>query len=533
MKRRDLLINLVGDKEILASSLDEMTTPLTYDNALHLLRRISFYPSPEQVNQIVGKTPALAFDLIVGDGTEALPEPTTSMKSWLDVLEEDPLSNLPLDIRSEIEGRQQSHYAEFCDWWLDKMRIDAFPAMEKFTLFLHSIWSTEFTYDTLALLPVPLLYRNNQRLRTNRINDYRQIAQSVSQDGAMIMYQSLFYSTKDAPNENYMRELMELFTMGIGDLDSGDSNYTEGDIREGARALTGWRTVAYLGQDGAPANKPFETFFMKTQHDTGSKKIMQSGEIAPITDDQNTEDLVRTNEVNGLINILFNERGASISRFICEKIFRYFVYSDPGSVNITIVDELAQNMILNNYNLRSVFKKLFTSQYFYSADVAGCQIKTPSEFIIGLERMFGIDYNAIKAGNPRTSVFSLEQILYDPPNVGSWKAYRTWISTTTYPLRAKYAKDMIANLSDTQLFDLIKKFPGYDTNISDLNTNLLKYFLPVITVAVRTDRYKTALLNGLSEADWLTGFTSKNKNVADGIRSFLTNIVLSPDFQLC
>lgn len=533
MKRRDLLINLKGKNEILSETLDEKTDTLNYADALHLLRRVSFHPNPEQVNQIVGKTPAEAFDTIVGDGTEPSPVPTQSMNSWLNVLEENPLDNLPQDIRAEIEGRQRSHYFELSNWWLDNMRNEGFPSIEKLTLFLHSTWCTEFTYDTLALLPPPLLYRNNDTLRKNRLADYNKIAEAVSQDGAMIMYQSLFYSGKDAPNENYMRELMELFTLGIGDLETGNANYTEGDIREGARALTGWRTVAYLGQNGAPANRPFETFFVKAQHDTAGKKIMQFGQISPITDDENTEDLVRSKEVSGLIDILFNERGLSIARFICEKILRFFVYSDPGAANMTIINELAQYMSTNNYNLRKVYKKLFTSQYFFSDEVRGCQIKTPPEFIIGLERMLGVDFDSLQQGKSRTSVTSLEQLLYDPPNVGSWKAYRTWLSTTTFPLRIKYAKEIITSLTNTQLFDLVKKFPDYNTNFTNLLSNLTNYFLPVSLSQTRLDAFKQILLNGMQESEWLSEVSSNNSSVAQGMRLFLERVIVSPDFQLC
>ncbi|TAL67626.1 MAG: DUF1800 family protein [Bacteroidetes bacterium] len=533
MKRRDLLIKLKGKDETQSASLNERTSSLTYSEALHLLRRVSFHPTPEQVLQIVGKTPVEAYELIVGTGSEQMPAPTQSMNSWLNVLEENPLENLPQDIKSEIEGRHRTHYFELINWWLDNMRSETFPSMEKFTLFLHSIWSIEFTYDTLALLPPPLLYRNNDTLRKNRLSDYNKIAEAVSQDGAMIMYQSLFYSGKSAPNENYMRELMELFTMGIGDLETGSTNYTEGDIREGARGLTGWRTVAYLGQNGAPANRPFETFFVKAQHDTGGKKIMQFGQIAPITDDENTEDLVRTKEVNGLIDILFSEKGLTISRFICEKILRFFVYSDPGADNMPIINELAQFMQSNNYNLKKVYKKLFTSEYFFSDEVRGCQIKTPPEFIIGLERMFGVDFDSGQQGKTLTSVSELEQILYDPPNVGSWKAYRTWLSTTTYPIRIKYSKEMLTRLSDTQLINLVKKFPDYNSNFTNLLSNLTLYFLPVSLSQPRLDTLKQLLQNGMQESEWLSGISSNNASVAQGIRQYLERIIVSPDFQLC
>ncbi|MCX6153701.1 MAG: DUF1800 family protein [Candidatus Kapabacteria bacterium] len=531
MKRRDL-ITLAGNSENIALSLDEYITPLDYAKAIHLIRRLAFYPEPDKVAGLVGKTAAEAFDIIVGDATDAPPQPTQSMKSWLDVLEENPLDGLPNDIRAEIEGRHRSHFNEFSTWWLDNMRTDTFPSQEKLTLFLHSIWCCEFVYDTLAMIPPPLLYRNNATLRKYRLSDYKTIAKEITLDGAMLMYQSLFFSGKAAPNENYMRELMELFTMGIADISTGTANYTEGDIREGARAFTGWRTVAYLGQNGAPSNRPFSSFFVKAEHDTNGKKIMQFGQIAAISDNENTEDLVKNNEVNKVVDILFNEKGMSIARFICEKIYRYFIYSDPGSVNYIFVNELAQYMFDNAFDLRKVYKKLFTSQYFYSDTVRGCQIKTPTEFIIGLERIFGVDYDSINSVGTRSAVTSLEQILYTPPNVAGWKAYRTWISTSTYPLRANYAKDMISIITDDQVLNFIKKFPDYSSSTTKLASALIAYLLPLSISQVRTDRFKTTLMNGLNESDWINGVGTKNAKVIEGIRAFLTSIVLSPDFQL-
>lgn len=529
------LFKLIQNEEpgtILAGNLDEFSSPLTRKEALHLLRRLTFHPTPEQVDEIVGKTASEAFEKIMGSGNEPAPSPSASMQSWLTTLEENPLDGLPNEIRGQIEGRQKAHYAEFINWWLNQMKSTSFPEIEKFTLFLSTIWCIEFTYDTLALIPAPLLYKNNVTLRKNRLASYKSIATDMSLDGAMIMYQSLFYSTKAVPNENYMRELMELFTMGIGDLETGATNYTEADIREGAKALTGWRTVAYLGQEGAPANRPFETFFMKTQHDTGSKKLFQFGTISPITDDENTEDLVKQKEVEGLIDILFAERGASIARFICDKIVRFFCYSSTSANNKTIVNELAAYMQDNNYELRKVYKKLFTSNFFFSSEFYGCQIKTPPEFVLGLQKMFSVDLDMMQAGKTRTSMNALEQVLYDPPNVGSWKAYRTWVNTNTFPLRIKFAKEFLTLIDDIVLIGFLKKFQNY-SDIDILVNTLTSYFLPKEIDTNRLTELKTLLLNGIAVNEWSNAVSSNDSRVPQGIRKFIEKIFVTPDFQLC
>lgn len=528
------LIDLFKDfsfPEILSADLNEYTGKLTKKEALHFLRRLTFHPSLDQVNEIVGKTPSEAFEIVIGNGNEPLPEPTTSMKNWINKLEENPLDDLPLDIRFEIEARQKKNYGEFIDWWIKLMKSAKFPEIEKFTLFLSTIWTIEFTYDTEALIPPPLLYRNNSTLRQLRFSPYKNIATAITLDGSMLLYQSLFYSTNTAPNENYARELMELFTMGIGDLDTGKSNYTEADIREASRALTGWRTVAYLGQEGAPANKPFETFFVSKFHDKGSKKIFQFGKIDPISDEENTEDLVKQKEVAGLIDILFNERGISIARFIVEKIIRFYCYSSPYS-NLELINELSQYIVDNNYDLYKLYKKLFTSNYFFSEELFGCQIKTPPEFLIGMQRMFGVDFDSTQQGKTRRYLNSLEQVLYDPPNVGSWKGYRTWINTTTYPLRVKYAREYLELLKDSDLFTFLKKFSDYQ-DINSVVRDLIEYLLPVNVSQERYNEYKSILLNGIAESEWGSSVNGNETKVVTGLRNLLSRIFSSPDFQLC
>ncbi len=528
------LLDLFSDisfPDIQTADLNEFTGKVSKKEALHFLRRLTFHPSPEQVSEIIGKTPAEAFEIVIGNGNEPLPEPTTSMKSWIEKLEENPLDDLPLDIRFQIEGIQKKNYGEFIDWWIKLMKSPKYPEIEKFTLFLSTIWAIEFTYDTEALLPAPLLYKNNSTLRQLRLSSYKAVASAITLDGAMLLYQSLFYSTNKAPNENYARELMELFTMGIGDLDTGKANYTEADIREASRALTGWRTVAYLGQEEAPANKPFQTFFVSKFHDKGSKKIFQFGSINPISDEENTEDLVKQKEVDGLIDILFNERGISIARFIADKLIRFYCYSSPYS-NIQLVNELAQYFVENDYNLYKLYKKLFTSNYFFSNELIGCQIKTPPEFLIGLQRIFGVDLDSSQQGKTRRYLNSLEQILYDPPNVGSWKGYRTWINTTTYPLRIKYAKEYLDLLKDTDLFTFIKKFPENE-DINSIINSLLTFLLPVEILQSRTIEYKNILLNGVAESEWSSLVNNNDTKIATGLRNLLSRIFSSPDFQLC
>ena len=536
MKRRDFLATLSGTgselaqtpikggKPRISSGLTPFTGNLDKRKALHLLRRLNFAPTPELLTQIIGKTADAAADLLLGTGSETLPPQPNA--GWDTTIEENPLTVGTNVIRFEIEGRVRARYTQFVDWWLEQMRTAPLQSREKLTLFWSTVWCINFQYDTQALIPPPLLFKNNQVLRRNAIGNYKPFVQDVTLDGAMLMYQSLFYSSKEAPNENYMRELMELFTMGIFNVINGEQNYTEADIKEGSRMLTGWRTHAYKYQENT-LKGDFETYFYPPAHDCNAKEFMKT--TFPARDQAaNTEDQVLNQEIIPLINTLFTKKSLAIAGFICSKIYRYFVYSNTDSDDTEFIGELAQVFINADWSLRPVFKAIFTSQHFYDDRNIGIQIKTPPEFIVGLETQLGVKYTAA-----RDAVNTLDQVLYDPPNVGSWKAYRTWISTNTYPYRVKFANEILALATDAQLIALAKKMEKFDTP-NDIVKNLEDYFFANPIETSRHDAYKQLLItsSGTNDAGWSALITAGDSKAAKAVRDLITEFFHAPDFQL-
>jgi uncharacterized protein (DUF1800 family) len=476
------------------------------------------------IDSFVGKYASSAVSEIIGDGTDTLPEPPD--KQWVDKPFEDPLKAGNQSLRAQIEGQIRQAHREFIDWWLNLIRNDSQPYREKFVLFWSSLWPIEFTYDTLSLMPPGLSLRNNQTLRKNRFANYKDFVLDVTLDGAMILYQSLFFSNRNTANENYMREVMELFTMGTGDIITGSRNYTEGDIKEGAKVLTGWRTGAYLNE---PAPKGYyNTYFSPNDHILDSKTFMTKT-IAARSEDDNTEDLVKRDEVQRLIDIMFEERKLTIGRYIADKIYKYFVYSNRIFIEKDIVNSMAQIFIDNNYSLKPLFHTLFSSSHFFDEANIGIQIKRPVEFIIGLERLLGVRHP-----DTQTAISELEQVLYDPPNVGSWKDYRTWLSTKTLPLRNKHAKLIISQLSDSTAISFAKKFNNYD-DASLLVNSIVEIMLAryELVELLRIEKYKEILLNGLSESQWQQAINTGSSQVAEGIRNLLNDLITAPDFQLC
>lgn len=503
------------------SGIEKYQGTLDRTKAAHLLRRISFAPTAETIDSIVGKNVDEALALVLGDGSEPLPEGRDEM-GWIDIAEEDPLSGLPLEIRQQIQGALRSRYGDFKEWWLRRMRDEQMPFMEKLTLFWSTVWTLEFTYDTNALIPPPLIYRNNQTLRKDRLANYKDLAEDITLDGGMLLYQSLHYSTGEAPNENYPRELLELFTMGIG-------HYSEGDVREAARALTGWQAYAYKFQP-APQDKLFQAFFTPSRHDTGAKTFMGTT-IRSRDEAENTEFQVRRDEVRGILDIMFEKRASEIANFVSEKIYRYFVYSSPADVDESMISSMSQIMIDNNFELKPVFEAVLKSQHFYDDKIIGGQFKTPPELIAGFQRQLGVEYVNGNFEKHREAVDNLEQVLYDPPNVGSWIGYRTWISTTTYPLRVNYCLEILKIAQDGDLIALAKKFNGYE-DVNILTQRLVEYFLPKEVSPGRLANYKNILLNGIQEQNWTTEIENETANAAFGIRSLIERLIYEPDFQL-
>jgi len=526
MKRRELfsLNNLKKDRNVLfgneeitrpSPTITKKTTALSRQEAVHFLRRACFTPTTANIDLLTGKTPDQAFDIIFGNGTEPIVDSPND--EWATAVEENPLEQIP-DIRYPIEGRLKKRYREFLDWWYSLMKSEDTPYMEKLTVFLSTIWTIEFTYDTQALIPPPLLLANNQILRKNHLGNYQNLALEVSLSGAMLLYQSLYYSSGNRPNENYMRELMELFTMGIG-------NYTEGDIRQGSLVLTGWRTAPYYGDPGLKGY--FNTYFLSSAHDIGAKTFM--GETIPARDQSsNTENQVLDGEVKVLLNIMFTNRAEAISKFVANKVFRYFLYSNPAAPDDGIIDDLATVFRNNNFDMLAMFKALFTSEYFFDSKNIGIQIKTPPETIVTFENQLGVNYS-----NTRDAVTNLEQALYDPPDVGSWAGYRAWVNTKTYPLRVKYCNEILSLASDSQLSDLGKQFANYEI-ADNITKALCEYFLPIELEQDRYTRYKNVMLTaaGTDDAGWGNVISNDSTQAGKGIRALITEIIKSPDFQL-
>jgi len=498
----------------LSTGLEPYAKPLTLADAYHLLRRISFAPTYSLASQLVGKSADEAVEMLLGTGKE-LPQATPP--TWIDATDENPFVQIDPITQASILNRWKSYFSDLLKWWSTIMRTESTPLSEKLTLFWSGHFTSEFTFDN-AFMPPALLYRQNVLIRSFRLGNFQQFAKEITMNGAMVVYLGGILNTKKSPNENYARELMELYTCGIG-------NYSEGDVKEAARVLTGWKVGQF--NDEPARNGMFETYFSAADHDTGSKQVLGRSIIARDSD-TNTEFLVKSQEIDKLIDIIFEIRADAVAQFISRKLYRYFVYSNPAVDDSAIVMQMATLFKDSNFEIRPLMAALLKSAHFYDEANVGVQIKTPAEYVVGIARQLGKTF-ASDAGNAMTA---MEQTPMDPPNVAGWEGYRRWVSTKTYPNRRSFATAMLASMTDAEVVAFAKQFPD-NTDADKLAAALELYFLPKAVSAERHKFYvEEVLLQKQPVYEW-SSIMNDTPTAARNIKLLLTTFIKAPDFHLC
>ncbi len=307
---------------------------------------------------------------------------------------------------------------------------------EKMTFF----WSNHFGTEADTISYGTMLYHHHQIFRNNPIGNFKQLVKAVTIDPGMLRYLNGYLNTKTAPDENYGRELQELYTIGK----EGGAKYTEEDVKAAARVLTGWRydinNLAY---------------FDSTRHDTNNKVFSGFYNNRTITGKAGANG---AQELDELLDLLFSK--TETARFICRKLYQFFVYYYIDDfVENNIITPLANTLIKNDFEIKPVLKQLFESEHFNDSLYIGCQIKSPLDFIVGFLRSYEINFpNAVTEyadayflyNQMVTQANSMGQNLVDPPNVAGWPAYyqapeynELWINADTFPKRNKFTDLMI------------------------------------------------------------------------------------------
>ena len=288
-------------------------------------------------------------------------------------------------------------------WWLHRMLHTPAPLLEKTTLFWHSHFAT----SSGKVRDTQLMFDQNELLRRYALGKFEPMVLGIARDPAMLIYLDSATNRKTHPNENFAREVMELFVLGIG-------NYTEKDIQELARCFTGWEI-----QHG-------QFKFNRYQHDYGDKTIL--GKSGKFDGDE-------------AVRVLLQQPAAA--RFLCGKLARYYV-TDETDLSPELIEPLAQKLRDSEYTCGPVLEMIFTSRLFYSAASVGKKVRSPVELGIGLLRTL-----EATAGLPQLAqqIRELGQIPFFPPNVKGWPGGLAWINSSTLLGRANFVRQIVQDSS--------------------------------------------------------------------------------------
>jgi uncharacterized protein (DUF1800 family) len=311
---------------------------------------------------------------------------------------------------------------------------------EKITLFWHNHFATEMVDVGNA----QYIYKHHNMLRTNCLGNFKQFVKEVTIDPCMLRYLNGYVNTRTAPDENYARELQELFTLGK----ENDPNYTENDVKAAAKLLTGWQISSTTNS----------SFFTLSRHDITNKQFSSFYNNTVITGRNNAG--AGLAELDDLLNMIFNKK-EEVSRFIVKKLYRWFCYYDiDAGTEANVIEPLAKIFRDSNWEIKPVLLALFKSEHFFDPLNRGCVIKSPVDLVTGLCREFGVVFPDVNADyvttyalweNLRNQAFTMTQDIGDPRDVAGWPAFyqapqfhQLWINSDTLPKRNKYTDFMLA-----------------------------------------------------------------------------------------
>ncbi len=370
--------------------------PLGYDDARHLLNRVGFGATQSEIERYAPMTrEEAARKLLAGGRTVAVTPPP----AWVGTEE---ALRYPRggDKSTEAEKKAfvQQQVREGLDlrgWWVEEMLDTPSPLTERMTLF----WHNHFVSSQQKVKLGELMYRQNVTLRANALGNYGELLHAIARDPAMVIYLDSVQNRKGTPNENFAREVMELFTLGEG-------NYTEQDVKEAARAFTGWSLDRNTGQ----------FVFRPFIHDYGTKTVL--GRTGNLDGDQ-------------VLDILLEQPQAS--EYITRKLWCEFVSPDPDEAE---VKRIARRFRDSHYDVKVALYALLTSDAFYAKANRGTLIKSPIELVVGTLKQF--DFKPAEALPFAVAAAGMGQNLFSPPNVKGWPGQETWINSSTLLARKQF-----------------------------------------------------------------------------------------------
>jgi Protein of unknown function (DUF1800) len=346
----------------------------------HLIRRAALGASPARLQEFAGRTPPQVVDALMS----------------YDPADDRPYSEMTAGLSGVLSPVYQPETAQ--EWWLLRMIDTPRPLQERIALF----WHNHFATSTGKVRQASLVSAQIDTFRRLGLGDFRDLLRAVGRDPAMLIWLDGNNNKKGRPNENYAREVMELFALGIG-------HYTEKDVKELARAFTGWQVLDQTSH------------FFKVAHDDGVKTI-----------------LGKTGKFDGdsAVELLLDQPAAP--RFIAWKLLKEFVHPKPESSH---VEHYGRRLVEHNWQIKPVLREMLTSRLFFSEYAYRAKIKSPCELVVGA--ILGLDARRdIKSA--RRFMNNMGQALLAPPSVKGWDGEEAWINSNTLLQRYNFALDLLS-----------------------------------------------------------------------------------------
>lgn len=425
-----------------------------YEQARHLLLRAGFGGTPEQIRTLANWGPERAVDHLLNVEEVEYKRPTAEefdknimrppseaeqaeYRAAARRGDEDTLARFRLQ-QQQSERADRDQVRQMQRWWLTRLIETPKPLEEKMTLFWHGLFATNYRTIENSYH----MFQQNQLFRKHSLGSYAELLRGIIRDPAMLAYLNNNQSKKDKPNENLAREIMELFSLGVG-------NYTERDIKEGARALTGYT----FEDDGF--------VFEKKNHDTGVKTILSN--TGPLDGD-------------GFVKAILAQ--SACPKYITRRLYSYFVSDVPPderggdkempSAQRKVLQQLAYAFGESRYQLKPLLRKLFLSEHFYEARFMNDQIKSPVMLAVGAVRSLNAPVRDLTIVSDALDLMG--QNIFYPPSVKGWDGGRSWINTSTLFVRQNTLAFFLSgkkpqgydSSADTQKYDVTKLLDNAD-----------------------------------------------------------------------
>ncbi len=519
------------------ASLDQYNTPLTSRQAAHLLRRLTFGASDETVKKFTGKAAESAVALLLKETTAPDPPKDASNLTFHDLS-----WGYPGVDDTERNKYDSARRAFTKGWWLAQMMRQPENIIEKMTLF----WQNHFVSTATDVSDARFIYRQYQLLRKHALGNFKTLVIEITKDPAMLRYLDGHLNVVGQPNENYARELQELFTIGLG-------NYNEDDVKNAAKVLTGWRPVGYRSTTSTLVTVEFRS----AQHDVSSKTFSSFYKNKTIIGRTGVGIVAGDAELTDLIEMILAQEQTAL--FIIRKIYRWFVQADiSAAIESDIIKPLAA-IFRKDYEIKPVLVKLLSSQHFFEDALFGSQIKSPLEIVIGTLIYFNVTLPDADTDRETYDLFTqylmarakeLQMEVFDQPSVFGWRPYydtdfyELWINSTTLALRGSFTDTLVKgnaklkiNISSLEKVKKVSNPSDPVVLVNELTANLFSFDL---TKAQKDYIIDEVLIPGLPRYEWGLewnnymndqGNTAKQNAVKMKVDSMFTYLMRLAEFQ--